>query len=269
MLNMGKEAICFYSATGNGYSIAKELNKYISADMFYIPSIIGMDLSEYEKIIIVSPVYMFALPNIMKTFIKNLTNYKVSPKIYVVFNSAGIFADVAYYTQRMFNEKNIKISAVYKICMPLTYTWFLGEMQAVVDSLLRTYPKKVKKIAEKIIANEEKPIKRSKVRFLTKIHENLYKTWGVFAKSFYTVESNCNQCGYCEKICPAGNIRIVDGKIEFGDQCISCLACYHRCPEKAINVGTHTTKRKRYVNPCVNVDEMYKCCSVNDIEKGI
>lgn len=263
---MGREAICFYSATGNGYSIAKELNKYIKADMYYIPSIIGMDLSEYEKIIIISPVYMFALPNIMKDFITNLTKFKVSPKTYLVFNAAGMFADVAYYTERMFNEKNININAAYKICMPVTYTWFLDEMQVVADSLLRTYPRKVKKIAEKINANEEKPIKRSMVRFLTKIHGNLYKSWGVFAKSFYTVGSNCNQCGYCEKICPSGNICVVDGKIEFNDQCISCLACYHRCPKKAINVNSRTINRKRYVNHCVNIDEMYECCPVNDAE---
>lgn len=257
---MSKEAICFYSATGNGYSIAKELNKYIKADMLYIPSILGMDLSKYEKIIIVSPVYMFALPNIMKTFIKNLPELKVSPKVYIVFNSAGIFADTAYYTKNMLAEKNIEISAVYKICMPLTYTWFLGEMQLVADRLVKTYPRKAKKIADKINANEKKPIKRSLVRFLSKIHGKLYKTWGAFAKSFYTVESNCNQCGYCEKLCPAGNIHIVNGKVEFGDKCISCLACYHRCPQKAINVGKRTIKRKRYVNHCINIDEMYDCC---------
>lgn len=91
---------------------------------------------------------------------------------------------------------------------------------------------------------------------------------GDFAKKFYTVESNCNQCGYCEKICPSDNIRIVDGKIEFGDQCIPCLACYHRCPKKAINVGAHTINRKRYVNYCVDIDEMYEYGSVNDTEKS-
>ena len=257
---MCKTAICFYSATGNGYLIAKEMNKYIDADMFYIPGIIGMDLSQYEKIVVITPVYMAALPNIMKTFIEQMNYFKTSPKFYLVLDSAGIFADTAYYAQKMLSEKNVKISAVYKICMPLTYTWFLGEMQLVADSLLRTYPRKAEKIAKKINENEEKVIRRSKVRFLTRIHEKLYKTWGAFAKTYYIVDGDCTSCGYCEKICPAQNIQIVNGKVEFGEQCISCLCCYHRCPQKAINVGPRRKRRKRYVHQNENIDEMYNYC---------
>ncbi|MDR1200893.1 MAG: 4Fe-4S binding protein [Tannerellaceae bacterium] len=33
------------------------------------------------------------------------------------------------------------------------------------------------------------------------------------------------------------------------DRCIQCLACLHRCPQKAIQHKKRTEKRDRYVNP--------------------
>ena len=43
-----------------------------------------------------------------------------------------------------------------------------------------------------------------------------------------------------------------DGKITFGDKCVACLGCYHRCPQKAIEYKGRK-KKFRYINP--NIDE--------------
>ena len=65
-------AICYFSATGNGFYIANELGKYMDSDLYYIPNSFDCDFQDYSTIILVTPVYMFALPNIVKEFVQTL-----------------------------------------------------------------------------------------------------------------------------------------------------------------------------------------------------
>lgn len=53
------------------------------------------------------------------------------------------------------------------------------------------------------------------------------------------------------------NIALVDGKIVFEHNCVACLGCYHRCPQKAI---TYLGKKKkdRYINPNIKQDDLGK-----------
>ena len=141
--------------------------------------------------------------------------------------------------------------------MPLTYTLFAEELKLVVKRLIKTSPKRVKKVADKINANQQMKIRSNCFAFLSKLHDKTEWKWGSFAKEKFQVAASCDLCGYCKKICPAENIEIKGGKVHFKEQCISCLACYHRCPQKSINCGHKTIGRKRYVNPNVNLDEMY------------
>ena len=47
-------------------------------------------------------------------------------------------------------------------------------------------------------------------------------------------EEHCIGCGTCVKVCPMENIRIENGKAVIGDNCATCLSCFHWCPVKAI-----------------------------------
>ncbi len=48
---------------------------------------------------------------------------------------------------------------------------------------------------------------------------------------------NCNDCGTCARICPAGAIEKSDYKKTEKDTCIRCLACVKQCPQKARSVS--------------------------------
>ncbi len=48
------------------------------------------------------------------------------------------------------------------------------------------------------------------------------------------VGGGCNGCGTCLKVCPAGNIRMKDGRPEFLHACEMCFACDEWCPRSAI-----------------------------------
>ncbi|TFF85127.1 hypothetical protein EU523_00390 [Candidatus Heimdallarchaeota archaeon] len=50
----------------------------------------------------------------------------------------------------------------------------------------------------------------------------------------FQVNDNCIACETCVKVCPVDNIELVDNKPVWLHHCENCLACYHWCPEAAI-----------------------------------
>ena len=74
-------------------------------------------------------------------------------------------------------------------------------------------------------------------------------------KSFYTDEK-CNSCGVCEKICPALNIRMKEGRPCWLHHCEQCLACIQWCPRESIQYGKKTPRYSRYHHPEVTLKDM-------------
>lgn len=46
--------------------------------------------------------------------------------------------------------------------------------------------------------------------------------------------NKCTGCGVCARVCPADNIRIVDGRPEWQHHCESCYGCFQWCPKGAV-----------------------------------
>jgi ferredoxin len=88
----------------------------------------------------------------------------------------------------------------------------------------------------------------------TAVINPLFNTFALSTRSFFADE-NCTGCGRCERICPVHTIK-VDGRPVWGKACTQCLACIHRCPERAIQFGKGTVKRGRYHHP--EIDKLEK-----------
>ena len=71
-----------------------------------------------------------------------------------------------------------------------------------------------------------------------------------------TVTDSCIGCGQCARLCPRGNISIVNGRASIGTNCIGCLSCLQYCPKQAINMGGATVRRERYHNPNVSAADL-------------
>lgn len=51
-------------------------------------------------------------------------------------------------------------------------------------------------------------------------------------------ERKCSRCRTCMKNCPAGAIRLVDGRMSFQrEQCLHCRTCERSCPNQAIHLA--------------------------------
>ncbi len=80
-------------------------------------------------------------------------------------------------------------------------------------------------------------------------------------RRFY-VEDSCSGCGICARLCPVGNIVLLNGRPMIGEGCLTCGACYHNCPSAAVRYKGEKG-RVQYRHPGVSlVDIMSQSGSV-------
>lgn len=84
----------------------------------------------------------------------------------------------------------------------------------------------------------------------TKLINPLFIKKGISVGKFPATDA-CIACKRCEKVCPMLNIVMVGWKPVWGADCTSCLACYHVCPQKAVQYGKATKDKGQYFNPNV------------------
>lgn len=239
--------ILYFSATGNSLYLAQKIREKNPGKILYIPTYEG-DGSEFEKLIVVSPIYSYGLPVHVYDLVERLA--KTVP-LYIVLNYGGMAAGADWFTLCHCRENGLDIRAVHTVKMPENFTLFFGAVpKFYMDSTLRTASKKIERIASSIAAGERALPKEKKTR--TETYLTNKRNWHKIGQDFHTTD-DCVSCGKCVELCPVGNIYMTDGKIAFSDKCVACLGCYHRCPKKAIQYQ-NKKKKFRYVNP--NIREL-------------
>ncbi len=243
--------ILYFSSTGNSLYIAEKIKEKVGGSVFYIPKYNGT-ASEFDRVIIVSPIYSFGLPKHVYDILGKLNK---TTEIVFVLNYGGMVGGADYLVREFCENLGLNLLGVFVVKMPENYTLDFTVPKFYLNSVLKSSVKRVEKIANKIAAGEftlPKPKKTHKDTYLTN-KENWYKIGECFSAN-----KNCIKCGKCVKICPVGNIKFNEqGNIVFGDKCVACLGCYHRCPVKAI-VYKNKNKKYRYVNPNINESDIGK-----------
>ncbi len=53
----------------------------------------------------------------------------------------------------------------------------------------------------------------------------------------FKATEKCVGCGKCASLCPQGNIKMVNGKPQFGKSCAACMGCAFLCPQDAVKIS--------------------------------
>lgn len=239
--------ILYFSSTGNTLYIAQKIQRRIGGSIKYIPNYKG-DGSEFEKIILVTPIYFYGMPTFVYDIIPKLNKTK---ELIVIQNYGGMVGGADYFMYQYANEHELNIKAVYVLKMPENFTLTFTVPKFYINRTLKSADKRINNVIDRMISGDYRVPKKCKTKINTYLTNK--SNWHLIGEKFSTTDA-CVKCGKCVSICPADNISLEGGKIVFSNKCVACLGCYHRCPQKAI-VYKGKNKRYRYINP--NVSESH------------
>ncbi len=257
-------SIYYFTGTGNSLHAAKTIADALGdARVINIARQKGREVIEdkSDTIGIVFPVYYYKLPKIVHEFMKKL---RLDPHAYVfaVATCGGSVGNSLSEMDGLLGKNGGHLSAGFELLMPDNA--YIGmDLVTPLDEragILQASEERLRSIIGVVKTRQNVPfIPGSGI--LSVITGSMGSGFAMhiyrLPKRFKATEK-CNGCGICEKICPVGNITRNGKKVIWSNKCIQCLACFHWCPQTAIEIGGKSAKVPRYHHPKIALDDMLK-----------
>ncbi len=257
--------IFYFTGTGNSLFIARQLCKELSDNVKILPIKAFKEDKKLEInsdcLILVFPVYFQTIPNIVKSFVDKLEFVTSSIPIYSVVTCNGGPGHCLFTMDRILRKRGKSLTAGFTINMPgnsLIVRDFTNSTEIRTHRLEESY-QKIIEISEYI---NKRHYGRVDGNDSIKYHlQGLFT--GFIAKYIYKTPTkfrtakDCTKCGTCTKVCPVSNIKVTREGVNWGSNCEYCLACFHWCPSKAVEIGKNTVGKLRYHHPDISLKDMY------------
>ncbi len=239
-----KFIVYYFSGTGNTKwaceTLARELeNRGHEAEVFPISAGSNLPSPEgYEGVLVGYPVHAFNAPVPVLKFLKTLPVLQKRLPVWLVRTSGEPLKlnDASGVTpKRILKKRGYEVRGELHYVMPYNIIFRHPDGMAVrmKRDAERVIPEDAALIAEgQGTLYKNNPFRRM-VAFTLRIE---HPAMPVIGRRFKATE-NCIGCGKCEKVCPLGNIKMVDGKPKFGKSCAACMGCAFSCPKDAVKIS--------------------------------
>jgi Pyruvate/2-oxoacid:ferredoxin oxidoreductase delta subunit len=260
-----KTVIYWFSGTGNSLAVAKELAKQCG-DAQLIPVSQGLPaLSPVEgdnppptaeRIGLVFPVYGWGPPALVARFVEKL-NVMPSAYIFSIITYAGSPGGTLSVLRRMLQKRGLDLAAGWGVKMPENYPPLGGapapEKQQTVNVAAA---ERINKIAAELQQSPHGRHEKTKTvwKIVSRMMFPVFQKRAAHADRSFRADDKCNGCGICAKVCPVNNVAMIDGRPSWMGHCEQCYACFHWCPQQAVQYG-HSTKQHRYHHPDVALSD--------------
>ncbi len=253
-----KTIIYWFSGTGNSLAVAKALaEKCGDTELIPMAKALKNPQPPAERIGLIFPVYSFGPPALVGRFIEKL-NVSSGAYIFAVTTYAANKGGTLSILQRLLQKRGLELAAGWGVKMPENYPPLGGapapEKQQTIHAAAA---EKIEQIATELQQMPRGVYEPSPLiwRFLSRMAYPLFVKNVWRADKFFRADSNCNGCGICAKVCPVNDIEMTDGKPKWLGRCEQCFACFHWCPQKAVQYG-RSAKQHRYHHPAVVLSDV-------------
>ncbi|WP_292364218.1 MULTISPECIES: EFR1 family ferrodoxin [unclassified Methanoculleus] len=259
-----KTVIYYFTGTGNSLAAARRIAGALGeTELIPIASLAntpGPVTPDADRVGIVCPVYDCGVPVMVAEFARRLDLSGVG-YTFAVVTMAGMGVSALHQLNGIVRERRAGgLDAAFAVGMPGNFPPLARPPEGErCDKILSKADKRLGEIAEAIGSGRPVSPGFAPLSGLVKA-----LTYGPFVKGahdaadVFSVSDACTGCGTCARVCPAGNIDMVDGRPVWGRRCELCCACLHFCPTEAIqlHVMRGTEGRGRYRHPDLAVADM-------------
>ncbi len=243
--------VIYFSGTGNSKFVAEKIagetdDIPISANDYIKSKKMGNFEGE-KRVVLVSPLYVFAPPYVFTDFIKN-SEFSPLSNLWFVMTGAGETSASDVFWKNICKSKNLNYMGTAHIAMPQNYIIYFKTLTASENSeIIKSALPKIEALSETVRKGKkfEEKATSAFVYLITKATIKPFFKFFAKSKAFYT-DNKCISCGKCQQLCPMNNISVKDGKPIWGKNCIHCMACINLCPSKSIEYGNKTQGKPRY-----------------------
>jgi len=245
--------ILYFSGCGNSRHIAEGLGRLTGDsvnEMKIKESVPTYNIEPGESLGIVCPVYAWAVPRVVRDYVKRLSLNRIPSYCYLACTCGDNVGKTPEQFETVVNSRGWHLDAAYSFVMPETYINLAGfkldspenERKKIAEA-----DKRLSAVAEAIMHHKKViDVTRGKMAwFNTHITNSLFYSILITDKKFHTT-NECISCGVCAKSCPLGNITMESGRPKWHGGCTNCMSCYHHCPKNAIHFGKATKGKGRY-----------------------
>ena len=245
--------ICF-SGTGNTRWAAKKMATLTNDVM------IEEETSEQcdDVLGIFFPIYAWGIPRVfidqLRRFFSNSEKQRKFSYVYVVCTCGDDIGLTDKEVKILLQQYDINNISICSIQMPETYIDFPGfklDTQAAAAKKIAVAESHISVFATKIQKHEMfYEINRGTCPWIkSRILRPLFYKFFIDDKKFTVDKDLCIHCSKCAKVCPICNIDCSPTSIpQYKHHCIGCLACYHHCPQNAIQ-RVYTKGKGQYCPP--------------------
>ena len=241
--------VLYFSGTGNSRYAAERIAEISKDEVISVGQRIKN--GDYNAVhsdrpfVFAGPVYAGRFPRVMEDYIRKV-NFTGTKEAYFVATCAATPWITVTYAEKLCNEKGFHMLGFNSIVMPQGYVAGGGtQPKEVNDRIFKEAEPKIISVAEKIRDKKELPEEQPGKAFMSKVLNPIMYSMMINAKAFRATEK-CTGCGKCVSLCPLNNIKLSDGKPEWGNNCTHCMACIAGCPREAIEYGKKTVGKPRY-----------------------
>lgn len=249
--------IFYYSGCGNSAFVMRRLVSALEEQKQFIPKVDTtkpLTFSADEALGFVFPVYSWAPPKIVLDFISKLQFTNKPSYCYMVCTCGDQAGKTDVIFAKALQKKGIVLDAAFSVQMPETYINLPGfelDTSEGANKKIEAAKKRIPIIANRL-KNRERGVRDVIVGNMAWFKSHpikwLFYKFLITDKPFYATDA-CVGCGVCAANCPVENIKIVDGRPQWQGNCITCMSCYHRCPQHAIQFGKQTRNKGQYYLP--------------------
>ena len=247
----------YFSGTGNSKYVARKIAQNLDDRMISISDCLKKQelvftVGDDERIGFVFPTYFYGVPSIVADFTERLKLNNCQHQYFYAITTCGkecgnLFAEF----RKLLTGRGFKLDGVAEVALPDNYILLFNLLpnKDIRQNMFVAADKHMAVLTDQIRDRRLPAVKSDLGRFLkTQFSYPMYK-YGRSTRHFYATNA-CNGCRLCAESCPIDIITIDHDKPRWQrGRCVQCLACLHRCPQKAIQHKKRTEKRDRYTNP--------------------